>query len=58
MKESLEGEIMRLWSSGSIFDKLDILNEGLLIWEKSIKRKRNGLKQELTNHLEELLCRD
>lgn len=43
MKESLEGE-MRLWNSvtSSIFNKLDILKEGLLFGKSWLKGRRVG----------------
>lgn len=41
MEKSLEGGVLRLWknSSGSICDKLEALKDGLLIWEKFVKKR-------------------
>ncbi|MBA0678190.1 hypothetical protein Goari_019550, partial [Gossypium aridum] len=52
-----EGEIKRIWetSTGSIFDKLEWLRHGLMVWAKSIKTSRNGLKNELNKKLVDFL---
>ncbi|KAK5826340.1 hypothetical protein PVK06_021258 [Gossypium arboreum] len=56
MEESFNKEVKNLWesSSGSLFQKLDILKEGLRRWASQIRFDRRRRKDMLTARLSEL----
>lgn len=60
LEDSLEETIKSNWSllMGDLLDKLTGLHEALLVWARSIKRRRKGIKESLTRELEDLLEAD
>lgn len=57
MEDSLKETIKSNWSlfTGGLFDKFTGLQEAISVWERSVKRRRKGIKEALSSDLEDLL---